>query len=402
MHRRYRTHPFLPYVSPDASSDAPRPGTSDADRARTVPDWTARLARPTPPVGEPPTAGGVPGPDVAIAAALARLGDPSERHVGVATAVVPLMGEHTRYVDGFALHLPLRDVVAVAARPSDALTVDADADLAASVRAALDALGPLVPGLVAHAIAVETPLAPGLVDARVLGAAAALVGALAPDLPLAAAQHVVRHAATSVLGVPVSRSDAAAALVGRRGTVVLSDAASGETLALDLPAGLAWGLVPTGEARSPVRVAALNRRAERARDYVASMHRPIASLREIEHAELAGLLEQAPPEHRSALAYLVGEDRRVQRFVAALRQGDAQMMGALLALSAHARNDWARLTDPERAALDALDARTGEGVYGATDVGYVRLLLVLARPAGLASALAAAARALGVEPAIAV
>ena len=144
-------------------------------------------------------------------------------------------------------------------------------------------------------------------------------------------------------------------------------------------------------------MAALRRRAERARDHVAAMHRPIASLREIEHAELADLLDAAPPQHRTALAYLVGEDRRVQRFVAALRRGDVQMMGALLALSAHARNDWARLTDTERDALAALNARTTEGVLGATDVGYVRALLVLARPVGLNDALITTADALGAD-----
>lgn len=367
---------------------------------RAVPAWAQRLPRPAAPLVasvRPPVRPTAPSPDALAAMAASRLAAPEAARIGVATAVVPVLAEHTRYVDGFALHLALVDAVAVAVQPAppadapDSVPdLHGDADLAAAVRAVAAVLGA---GSVSAAV--ETSVPPGLVDTRVLGAAAAAVRALAPDLAEGDAQSAVVDAAMQVLGVPVSRSDAAAALVARPGHVVLSDAASGETLPLDLPAELVWGLVPTGEVRSAVRIAALARRAERARAHVAAMHRPVASLREIEHEELAGLLATVDARHRTALAYLVGEDRRVQRFVAALRRSDAQMMGAILALSAHARDDWARLTDAERAALDVLDARTGEGVFGATDVGHVRALLVLARPAALGSALAAATDALG-------
>ncbi len=314
---------------------------------------------------------------------------------GTAYGAVAVMAEHTRYVDGFALHLTLRQSAAAAVAPAATVRVVGASEASDDHRllgAVADALG-----VGPHAAAIETTIPTLLRDVRAVALAVAFARALAPEATTAQHAAAARAAADAVLGLPISLSDAAATADALPGRLMLSDASSGETLALDLPLGLAWGLVPTGEARSAVRIAALARRADRAREHVAEALRPIASLREIEHEELAALLDAALPRHRPTLAYLVGENRRVQRFVAALRTGDAQMMGAILAISARARDEWALLSRAERAALDTLDAHTGEGVLGAADVGNARAILILARPAALAAAHAAPADAHGVD-----
>ena len=405
-------------ASGDAAPDARRDAPGDAPGDAREPDRSTHGVVPAGWTGLPPLAATFRSPlnrlepretlrakqlaDRASVRLRAALGPDTALATGTAHGAAAVMAEHTRYVDGFALHLSLRQSAAASAAPADApRIVGADETIVGAdetggmlrlLGAVLDALG-----AAPHAVAIETTLPDAFADVRLVAIAVALARAVAPGASAARHASAARAAAESVLGIPVSLSDAAASAAACAGTLVLSDAASAETLALDVPTSLAWGLVPTGEARTAVRVAALARRAARAREHVTAVSRPIASLREVEHEELAALLDASLPRHRSALAYLVGENRRVQRFVAALRTGDAQMMGAILAISARARDDWAGLTRAERAALDALDARTGEGVLGAADVGHARALLVLARPAALQSALAAAAAALGVE-----
>ncbi len=393
----------------DALSDASGDAAPDAPRGTGEVDGAAHGVVPTGWTGLPPRAATFRSPlnrlepretlraeqlaDRASARLRAALGPAAAVATGTAHGAAAVMAEHTRYVDGFALHLSLRQSAAAAATSADAPRIvgeDADGAMLCLLGALLDVLG-----AAPHAVAIETTVPDALADVRLVAVAVALARAVAPDLPVAHHAAAARAAVESVLGIPVSLSDAAASAAARAGTLVLSDAASGETLPLDVPTSLTWGIVPTGEARTAVRTAALVRRADRAREHVTVVSRPIASLREVEHEELAALLDAALPRHRTALAYLVGENRRVQRFVAALRTGDAQMMGAILAISARARNDWAGLTRAERAALDALDARTGDGVLGAADVGHARALLVLAHPAALAAALTAAADALG-------
>ena len=310
-----------------------------------------------------------------------------------AHAAVGLIAEHARYVDGFALVLPLPRATGVAARPAAVSRVVSEAGVAE--RTAVLARGlvaRLAPEPVEVAFATTIPAA--LEDASEAALAVALAAALRPGEAPADHLAAARAALEAETGVPANPADLAAALSERPGTVLLVDTRTYETRPLDAPSGIAWGVVATGAGASPARVRALARWAERARAAMAAAGFS-PSPRDLDPSDLARALDAAGPKLRPTMEYLVHENRRAQRFAIALRRGDAQMMGALLSMSARARHARESLTPAERRALDALDARSLEGVLGATVSGLARQAVVLARPAALPGALEAARDALG-------
>jgi galactokinase len=78
---------------------------------------------------------------------------------------------------------------------------------------------------------------------------------------------------------------------------------------------------------------------------------------------------------------LVTENRRVQKHVAALRRDDWQMVGALLLMShASLRDDWKGTTAAADTLVEAVEARTHDGLYGACMTERGGGVLVVGRP----------------------
>jgi galactokinase len=123
----------------------------------------------------------------------------------------------------------------------------------------------------------------------------------------------------------------------------------------------------------------------RASDALAILRRhgfpDLTSYRDLEHRDLDRALNAVPDAHAPIVRYLVTENRRVQKLVAAVRRRDWQMMGALMFMS-HAvqRDDW-RLTSPESNHVVAeVEAMSLEGLYGARATGRTGAVLIAGQP----------------------
>jgi len=84
---------------------------------------------------------------------------------------------------------------------------------------------------------------------------------------------------------------------------------------------------------------------------------------------------------RPGLKYLVTENRRVQRLVAAIRNEDWQLMGGLMFMShASRRDDWGITSPIQDFVVDEAERFTIEGVYGASQVGEGSFVLIAGQP----------------------
>ena len=132
----------------------------------------------------------------------------------------------------------------------------------------------------------------------------------------------------------------------------------------------------------------LQRRALRALEHLRVRgFETLQSFRYLEHQDLPAALDAADTTHRATVQYLVTENRRVVNFVRAIRQRDAQMMGAILLTSFHARREWEGTRSEEEEAVGIIETMALEGMYGASLTGHGRSVLVLGQPASLPLAL---------------
>lgn len=314
-----------------------------------------------------------------------------------------LLGGHTHYFDGFALLMPLQDGAAVAIRRADS----SDSRLAfegsdgcwtmgetssdfpwvcvvekAVQRWHLDESGVevAVVSTVQAGCSDAYLAALGVATARALQALFAFPDAT-PDL-----LRAVRAIISESIAAPYSIAYPIAAEAGRPHTYSLIDTATLEHLPVEpLPPDiLAWGLVDTGVGL--LREPAVYRQRQAQTDEVLSRLQSgpfpdLQSLRDLEHRRLPDALNALPRRLRPIARHLVTENQRVPRLVAALRNHDAQMIGALL-LIAHAslKNDWQSTNLRVDFVVEQAERLSLEGLYGAIATGRSGCVLVSGKP----------------------
>ncbi len=323
----------------------------------------------------------------------------SEASIDSAFAIgqIGVISEHTYYFDGFALMLPLPFGTAVAVRRAPApdawcviegsprtypMTMsaedlphvpsaeDGEATLAEQSAGALR-------GVVGDAgpcqLAVVTDIPPfcedGYFASLVLAARRAMgAGVTEPDEVREMATHV-----RELLGRPYGVAPLLGAAYCETGRALLVDTQTIEHIPIDLPDSekMVWALVDT-KAEVKVRASVYRQRLQATAEVVAFLLKNELAgpdgIRDLEHRHLQLALKQLPKRLHPVLRYLVTENRRVQRLVVALRQGDAQMFGAFLQMSQAAiSNDWNE-RNPAVEHVQAL-AEEVDGVEGVRRVG---------------------------------
>ena len=336
---------------------------------------------------------------------------PAQSRVAFAHGPLGLIAHHTHYFDGFALLMPLAQGVAVAVRPAHAATSQlalegggpalpldpdvraGDADLAGRPEAALLARlverrtsgGPLE----IAAVSTVPDVCPDAYHAALGVAAQRCMRALGPEAAPAAREadvRLVREAVADVRGYPFSLAYAVAAYDGRPDAFALVDAATLERLPVEKPPRerLGWGLVHLGAAPPPGPDVYRERHA-RAEGALARLQAGgfprLRSFRDLEHQDLQRALGALPPDDRPIVRYLVTENRRVQKLIAAVRRRDWQMLGALLLIAHASRRGDEQTVSPEAdLVVREVEAMTTEGMYGACPTGHGPCVLVAGQP----------------------
>ena len=317
---------------------------------------------------------------------------------------VNLIGDHTDYQDGFCLPMAIDREVVVRCAPradglvvarSDALAgiVEIPADGSAdprrveprwgrSVAAVLRLLArPDRPALGFDAEVTSTvPVGSGLSSSAAFAvamviAAGEIRGSAAEPESVAQTAQAAEQAAT---GVPCGVMDQMASVFGRAGHALLLDCRSLDIEPVLLPRSVTVVVVHTGVARRLEDSAYAERRAA---CEAAAARLGVATLRETTLDQVA-----ADPFAR----HVVSENQRVLDFVDALRTGDLDGCGRLMAASHASLRDDFRVSTPE---LDALvEALVRAGAYGArlTGAGFGGCAVGLIANAAVDDALAAA------------
>jgi len=333
----------------------------------------------------------------AVAAVLDALGgDRASARVVRAPGRVNLIGDHTDYTGGFCLPVAIDRACLVAVRTTDApglvaRSLDLDGTVSWSGRppeptSVEPAWGRFVAAAAAQAargagveLVVSSSVPPGAGLASSAALCTALVLALGAPPPtgqtLATVARAVEVAAT---GVPVGLMDQLASVFGEADAALLLDCRANTVEPVRLPPGLAIGAVHSGLPRTVVGSAYAERRAG---CEAAARRLGLSSLRD---ARLDQVADDPLARH------VVSENERVLEAVAALRAGDTDRLGRLLAASQASLRDDFRVSTPE---LDALvDALLEAGAVGArlTGAGFGGCVVALARveeaPAVLARA----------------
>ncbi|MFG2053701.1 galactokinase [Micromonospora sp. NPDC048930] len=318
-------------------------------------------------------------------------GEPAGRWA--APGRVNLIGEHTDYNEGFVLPfaLPLRTVVAAAARDDERWTVwseldddpvefgpdEADAPgrvtgwaaYVAGVVWALRAAGHTVPGA-RLAIASDVPVGSGLSSSAAIESAvlAALVELGGLDLPAERWPRLAQRAENEYVGAPTGIMDQSAVIRGRAGHALFLDCRNEhvEQIPFDLDAaGLAMLVI---DSRAPHRHADGEYASRRRSCEEAARALGVAALRDVDVADLDAALEKLPDdETRRRVRHVVTEDQRVLDTVALLRAGRVRDIGPLLTASHASMRDDFEITVPE---VDtAVEAALAAGAYGVRMTG---------------------------------
>ena len=330
-----------------------------------------------------------------------------------------LASEHTHFFDGFALFMPLPFGAAVAMRLTGASasrvvfegmegswTFDGskltgeEADWPPWVELIAEVVRHVSPddGQVEVAVVSTIPsclhmgylAAMGVAAMRASQALFALSDSV-PDL-LVQLQDLVTRSTHR----PFSIAHLIASEAGQPGDLTLVDAASMEHLPVNIGQDvLGWGLVVPETAVQ--REAAFYRRRRQQAERILhilqdEVFSSLSSFRELEHRQLQRAVDCLPPALRPVLRYLVTENRRVQKLVAALQRNDAQLTGALL-LMGHAslRDDWNGSNKKADHIVGEVEAMSLEGLYGARLIEPEGCVLVTGQPFSMPSGLDAIA-----------
>ncbi len=339
---------------------------------------------------------------------------PSEAPAETAFAhgAVSVLADQTNYSNGFALLMPLRQGTAVAVRRaaegharlvfegSDvdwSLETDPDQPAAAEAspmwaRTVRRVVAQWSPAGQAVEIAVVSTIPAVCLDAYLAALAVAAVEALRALDPerarddLGAQLPLLRQLVADCTGLPYSIGHLIATAADASASFVLVDTATREHLAVETEArdSLGWSLLDPGGplARDSAFYRTRRDQADEALDQLrANGFAGLDSFRELEHRTLPGALDVLAPALQPIARHLVTENRRVQKMVAALRQGDWQMVGALLLMShASRRDDWKATHERPDFLVDQVEGMTMESMYGASMTGRSGYVIVVGQP----------------------
>ena len=336
---------------------------------------------------------------------LGRLPRDSQQWSAEGRISVSLLSEHTHYMDGFALFIPLPLGLAAAIQPApeshirwsldgDFLPLDQlDSSIACILQHPLDdrqtcegvLLGPLGKRY----------------EEGFLGTLAAvwhtvLEKAQASAQPTPEVFYTsVKETLTTCLNRPFGIGPSLASRAMEEAPAVILDTETKEYLPVP-PEGIppAWALFDTGIFREPP-ADFYWRKMEEQEEALRLLQKQgfrIESFRQLMHEDLQRALHYLPSRLVPTVRYLVTENRRVQRMTVALRKSDFQLAGGLMLISqACLKRDW-KNTIPE---IDAFVEylQQVDGIYGVRMIGpgFGGQLIILGQPFILASVLEQAA-----------
>lgn len=295
--------------------------------------------------------------------------------VAAASPYLPLLAEHTRYFGGFGLLLRLPWGVAVAVRPAERPRLSA-LGLELPRRGRLAALLYDATGSHWDLALVATGATP---DPEAVLAAALTAVLDAVGIPASDRVRLVTEGVEAATQRPAGPAYALACADG--GGIVLVDATTLEHLELDAPETVGFGLLcaPPPE---PLAPHADWERRDLVEDALAHLRArgfaSLSALRRLEHRDLGAALQALPTSLVPFVRYLVTEDRRVPRLVAALKRDDGQKLGALLLMSLASRRDDEGYALP-LAETVAEEVVVTDGVYGVRPAGRAGAVLVVGR-----------------------
>jgi galactokinase len=329
----------------------------------------------------------------------------AEEEAALAHGALGLLSGHTHYFNGFALLMPLPHGVAVAVRQraegptrltfggrDDVWTFQEDVEALSSAPVWVRVVQALVrqwaPAPVDVAVANVVP--PGCMDAYLAALAMATLRALQSHFALPVDSPDAYHGVQAVLAreadMPYSIAYPIAADQGRPQAFSLVDTETLEHLPVDAPDRdvLGWGLIDArvGHVRKESFHRKRQKQVQQATERLRKKAFPeLTTLRELEHRHLEQALGVLPRRLGPVVRHLVTENQRVQKLVAAARNRDWQMFGALLLMShASLRDEWA-CTDPRvDFIVEQAEAMSFDGLYGAFASGRSGCALLLGKP----------------------
>jgi len=311
-----------------------------------------------------------------------------------------LIGEHTDYSGGFVLPvtIPQRTRVELRRRP-DATARVHSAQLGKTEEYAVGAEAPrhdwldYVQGVTAVArprplggfevrIDSDVPPGSGLSSSAALEVSMlrALRQAFAWELDDVRLALLGQRAEVEFVGAPVGVMDQMASSLGSPHAALFIDTQSLRTEAVPLPGGLAIAVVHSGISHDH---ASGDYRVRRHECEEATRALGVTSLRSLTVEDLPRVERLPAPLDRRA-RHVVTENVRVLEAVEALRAGDLERLGALLAASHRSLRDDYQVSVPDLDRLVALAAEA-PGVFGArlTGGGFGGAIVVAGRPQGL-------------------
>ena len=333
---------------------------------------------------------------------------------GDACGTVGVQADQTHYSDGFGLFLPLRQGVAVAARPAEASRVA----FAGSDEGGANGPGAPPPWkTIVHRILQEL----GADRSIEVGVVSTVPGACRDGYFAALSVAVMRAvrgldvpSTVDLESVPHLRDDLVPVLAAEIGAALDQPYSEGYLLATFAGPDPAFTLVDTTtrehlpvetDARSALRWAVLDpgpqalrppsfhhRRQAQADEALRVLRRNgfagLEAFRDLEHRDLDRAVDVLPAALRPVARHLVTENRRVQKHVAAMRGADWQMIGALMLMShASQRDHWESTPEATDVLVEEAERRTYGGLYGACMTGRAGAVLVAGRPQDVAAEL---------------
>ncbi len=325
-----------------------------------------------------------PGEGLLKAQARTLLPRPAQDHLQWAAAArinLSLLSEHTHYMDGFALFIPLPVGLAAALQPSDTSRIRWSTD---GETLPLSQLDKRIGCLLQHPLQQETNSYEGVLlgpigriyEEGFLGALASvwhrvLQKAREGKQDATVSYKELRETLTTCLNRPFGIAPSLAAEAQEEAPVLILDTQTREYLPVPSEeAPPAWALFDTRIFREPPADFYWRKMEEQTEALHILQKRGfrIESFRQLMHEELQQALYYLPSRLAPTVQYLVTENRRVQRMTVALRKSDFQLAGGLMLISqASLKRDW-KSTIPE---IDALieHLQTYEGLYGARMIG---------------------------------
>jgi galactokinase len=313
---------------------------------------------------------------------------------------VNLMGEHTDYNDGFVLPMAIDRAIHIALRRRDdgrvllhSLDYDQTAGFALErldkggtgwgeyvkgVAWALQAEGFALQGW-EGVVAGDIPKGAGLSSSAALELAAARAFAAVADLPWDPARmaRLGQKAENEWVGVRCGIMDQMASAASRAGHALFLDCRTLAYEHIPLPPGAAVVILDTGTRRGLVD-SAYNERRRQCESAARTFGVP--ALRDVEAATFERRAAELDEVTRRRARHVVGDNARVLQAVAAMRRGDAPVLGELLDLSHTSLRDDFEVSSPALNAIVEI-AREQAGCLGArmTGAGFGGCAVALVR-----------------------